>query len=298
MEMKKQIIIFLISLTISIGLVTSIDAQLDNTSIYLANLSIKNSGRSISSVSYLSDYNKTGYNNQVSFISADEILFVSNTENPEVTDIYLANLRLEELERITANGLANYSPNTMPGKDYYSCVRVEKDKTTQHLWLYPTSLENTGFTPLPEITNVGYYAWLDENKVALFLVGTPHELVVADINTGEQNKIMDKIGRCIKVNDQGEIIFIHKLSDQQWFIKTYNIETNKISVLCQTIPGSEDFELLNNGNILMASKSKVYEFNPSLTNSWSEILDFQEFGLANINRLAFRNNKLILVNNE
>lgn len=279
-------------------LVSPLAAQLPNTTLYQVDLIKKSSGLSISGVKYLNNFNQSGYNNQVSFISADEIMFTANANDPDITDLYVANTRTLNLERLTANGLSEYSPNIMPGRDFYSCVRVETDLKTQLLWVYPKDLSNTGFSPIPDITNVGYYAWLDTELVALFLVGTPHELVVVNVNNGEKYKIIDKIGRCIKVNDMGEILFVHKLSDEQWFIKSYDLSTQKMSVICQTIPGSEDFELASNGNIFMASKAKIYEYNPSLTQSWAEILDFSSYDINDINRIAFRNNKLILVNNE
>lgn len=296
--MHKVLAPYLSILVLLILLVSPLAAQLPNTALYQVDLIKKSSGLSISSVKYLSDFNQSGYNNQVSFISADEIMFTSNAKDQDITDLYVANTRTLNLERLTANGLSEYTPNIMPGRDFYSCVRVEKDLKTQLLWVYPKDLSNIGFSPIPDITNVGYYAWLDTELVALFLVGTPHELVVVNVNNGEQNKIIDKIGRCIKVNEMGEILFVHKLSDEQWFIKSYDLSTQKMSVICQTIPGSEDFELAPNGNIFMAAKAKIYEYNPSLTRSWSEILDFTSYDINDINRIAFRNNKLILVNNE
>ncbi len=275
-----------------------LSAQLEASSIYNFNLVKSNGQIDIKRGKFLSNFNPNGYNNQVTFISADNILLAANIDDPAITDLYKANIRLGKLERITANGLADYSPAIVPGIDYYSCVRVEEDGSTQLLWLYPTDGSNVGFTPLPDITNIGYYAWINADLVALFLVDAPNKLSIANIKTGESSVILENIGRCLKLDSDGNLIFVHKISADQWYLKSYNPSNQKMDVICQTLPGKEDFELSSNDNILMGDKSKLYEFNQELTNSWVELFDFRKFGIKKISRLALRNNKLILIENE
>jgi len=61
-------------------------------------------------------------------------------------------------------------------------IRVERD-STQRLW----SFDLTGGDPrlvLERIKPVGYHAWVDPTTLALFVLGSPNSLQIADLGTG------------------------------------------------------------------------------------------------------------------
>ena len=93
------------------------------------------------------------------------------------------------------------------------------------------------------------------------------------------------------------LIFVHKTSPETWYIKSLDPESNRITMITQTVTGSEDFELLSDGTYIMGKGSTLYFINPSRNDTWTEIVDLTEYGIMNINRLATSRNRLILVNN-
>ncbi len=273
-------------------------AQLPNTEVFSFSIIKSADAFKISKASYLSDFNPAGYTNQPEFISADEVLFTSNVKNKEIPDLYKANIRLGKLQRLTDTGLAEYSPQKIPSQDYYSCIRVEEDNTTQLLWAYPTDLSHGGFSPLPDVTNVGYHRWFSSDQVALFLVGSPHELAIANIESKEVNSVIENIGRCLKLDKEGNLLFVHKITDDNWYLKSYNPKDNTAKTLIETLKGVEDFGIYRDQEIIIGKGSKLYSANMNNPTVWSELTDLASYGVQQISRLAVRNNKLIVVSNE
>ncbi len=273
-------------------------AQLPNSEIFAFSIIKSGDAFKISKASYLSDFNPDGYTNQPEFISADEVLFTSNVKDKEIPDLYKSNIRLGKLQRLTDTGLAEYSPQEIPGQDYYSCIRVEEDNTTQLLWAYPTDLSHGGFSPLPDVPNVGYHRWLSTDQVALFLVGTPHELAIANIDTKEVTSVIENIGRCLKTDKEGNLLFVHKITDNKWYLKSYSAEDNVANTLIETLEGVEDFGIYRDQEIIVGKGSKLYSADLNNPTVWSELIDLAPYGVQQISRLAVRNNKLIVVSNE
>ena len=94
----------------------------------------------------------------------------------------------------------------------------------------------------------------------------------------------------------GNLMFVHKLQDSNWYIKSYNLETLQSTIICKTPEGSEDFELLPDGSILMGQGSKVLRYNTNLGGDWELVQDLTDLNINSISRIAVRQNELILVN--
>ena len=93
-------------------------------------------------------------------------------------------------------------------------MRVEADGT-QRLWQVANSDNARGETSviLPEIRPVGYYAWMDDRTVALFVLGQngqPSTLQVADTQTGKVEIVASDIGRSIQRMPSGGVSFVHR----------------------------------------------------------------------------------------
>lgn len=277
-------------------LAASIFGQLPNTDLYM--LTMLNNGERIALKDpiYLSGFNPDGYNNQPFFINPKELYISSDLYDKTFTDFVKLDIQNEKYYRVTAtDSISEYSPTPRALPGFFSAVRVEKDGRTQSLWLYPEDHSSYGKRVLTELSNIGYHCWLSEIEVALFLVDTPMKLAIGNIADNSSRIIIENIGRCFRQDENGNLLFIHKITDESWYIKSYDLESNKIDIVTRTRPGSEDFELLPGGRIIMAEESKIYSINPETDEYWTEIIDLAEFNIMNITRLASSRNRLILV---
>src|SRR5882672_6610513 len=112
-----------------------------------------------------------GYNNQPSFLpDGESILYTSIREKQ--ADIYRYDLRAAATTQVTNTPESEYSPTLMPDKKSISVVRVEGDGT-QRLWQFPLAGGGPSLI-LENIKPVGYHLWVDDNTLALFVLGKPN----------------------------------------------------------------------------------------------------------------------------
>lgn len=270
--------------------------DLPNCNLYQFTITEKASGYSVLYPKFLTAFNKNGYNNQPSFISDFDLYLTSNYGDNGSTEVIKLNLFENKLTRVTSTKQYEYSP-TAANKNYFSTVRVENDKKTQTLTLYPNNMDSSPRRFLPELDNVGYHTWISDSEVALFLVdeSQDHVLAIGNVYDDSVSQIVSGIGRTLKFDGGHKLFFIHKSVDK-WFIKEYNTETRKIRTVIETIESVEDFELLRNGTFICGKGSKLYFYNKG-TAGWTVITDLKDYGIESISRIAIRKNKLILVNN-
>jgi len=281
--------------------VGQLGAQLPNSNIYMFNFKKIGQEYNISQAQLLTGFNTNGYNNQPSFNGDDIIYLTTNYYDSLQTEI--ASLRLYDntLERISYTPQSEYSPMKVPYTSKISCVRVESPDSTQHLVLYPLGDNDSGVEkPMETIDNLGYYNWLDRSTLAMFLVNPPHHvLAFADLEMERKRTIIDKVGRTLKTDRDGLLYFVHKMDKGNWYIKSYDPQSNNIKLIQPTVEDREDFELLNNGSILMGKGSELFINEPnkgSADNIWRKIADFSHIGIENITRIVVRKNKLLIVN--
>lgn len=278
---------------------SDINAQLElpKSNIYMTTLTKGGGKISIKSPVFLTNFNSNGYNNQPSFISDDVVLFTTNYYSVDQTEIAQFDLFDETLTRITYTDESEYSPQKMSSKNEFSCVRVESDKVTQSLSVYP--MDGIGYAKrlLFNTNNIGYYSWVNKNRVAMFLVDEPHHnLAVAEVDSEKRKIVIDKIGRSLHVSPTGELMFIHKQIEDEWFIKSYNFLANQNKTIAKALEGVEDFELMNDGTLLAGKGSILYQYNPKKDTDWKPIIDLSDYGISNITRLVNYKNRLLIVN--
>ncbi|MEO5583311.1 MAG: hypothetical protein ABIR66_11505 [Saprospiraceae bacterium] len=278
-------------------------AQAPMSQVFLFDVQVLSSGQyGIHHSRLLTGFNPTGYNNQPSFISDHELVFTSMVPPATQTDIILLNFNNLTRQQVTNTTWSEYSPTLMPDKNHISCVRVDEPATSSHpnavqrLYSYELKPQGKISSIIPEMKNIGYHTWLDNKNVALFLVNKPNQLALVDITTRDPLVFTSDIGRCITSDDRGHLIYVHKITDKDWFIKDYDPVLQRANILAETVKGSEDFVLLPGGNILMGSGSKLFVISPSTQKTWTEIADLKYYGIQSITRMAFRNNRLALVN--
>jgi hypothetical protein len=63
-----------------------------------------------------------------------------------------------------------------------------------------------------------------------------------------------------------------------------------------TLPGAEDFAVLDDGTLLMGLDSKIFKFNPLRDVTWTEVADLNYYNIGGITRLAVsRDGKIAVV---
>jgi dipeptidyl aminopeptidase/acylaminoacyl peptidase len=267
-----------------------------STDIFLAELSQRGGQLALSQPVNL--INRDGYDNQPSFTpDGKALLFTSQRENNQ-TDIYRYDLATRQTMRLTDTSEGEYSPTVTPDKKSFSVIRVEADRT-QRLWQFPLK----GGAPslvLPNVKPVGYHVWLNAHTLALFVLGQPNTLQLADTRTGQAEVLAQNIGRALhRVPGQARhFSFVHK--EKEWWIKTYDLQTRQITPLVKTLagsPNSEDCAWLPDGTLLMAQGSKLFKWRRGQDVDWQLVADLTATGLSSITRLAVspKGDKLALV---
>ena len=272
-------------------------AQLPQSNIYLCSFEIDQDSMHISDTKYLTNFNSSGYNNQPYFLESTKLLISSNYLQSDQTDIFLLNLENHKLLQVTDTDQSEYSPTLTPDGKHFSVIRVEPTQNNaQYLWQYPLDRKSGGFYLFKELITVGYHCWLDPKMVAMFLVDTPfHKLVLANSKTQQVDQLIDNIGRTLLKDAEGNLNFVHKISNKFWYIKSFDPETSMFEFVCRTIDQKEDFAILEDGSFIMASTTKLFRLNPKEEGAWKEVFDFAEFGVKNITRLRVYQNKLAFV---
>ncbi|HVS80796.1 MAG TPA: hypothetical protein VHE60_03595 [Pyrinomonadaceae bacterium] len=239
--------------------------------------------------------NWVGYNNQPSFMPDGQSVLYTSIRDKQA-DIYRYDTRSGATTQITKTPESEYSPTLMPDGKSISVVRVEADGT-QRLWKFPLA----GGTPwliLEKIKPVGYQLWIDDHTLALFILGKPNTLQLVDTRTEKAETIAENPGRILRrIPHQNKLSFVHKISDQEWVIKAFDLRMRTSASLIPTLPGVEDYAWMPSGALLVAKDSKLFAVIPLTGKDWSEVADFSKTGLKGITRIAVspKGDKIALV---
>src|SRR5262249_43897471 len=137
-----------------------------------------------------------GYDNQPSFTpDGASILFTSNRGDRQ-TDIYRYDIADATTTRVTNTPESEYSPTVTPDRAHLSVIPVEADGT-QRLWRFTLQGEQPELV-LERVKPVGYHAWTDDHTLALYVLGQPATLQLADTRSGNAVEIARGIGRSIQ----------------------------------------------------------------------------------------------------
>jgi WD40 repeat protein len=224
-----------------------------------------------------------GYNNQPSFTADSQSILYTSIRDKQA-DIYRYYIHGGVTTQVTETPESEYSPTLMPDGKSISVVRVEADNT-QRLWKFPLA----GGAPaliLEKIKPVGYHWWLNDHTLALFILGKPNTLQLVDTSTEKVETIAENPGRILRrIPHENKLSFVHKISDQEWIIKAYDLESRKTTEIIKTFSGAEDYAWTPAGDLLMAKDAKLFVRKKSDW-AWQEVADFSKAGLKTITRIA------------
>jgi hypothetical protein len=230
--------------------------------------------------------NRRGYDNQPFWDGNTRLLYTS--QEPGQTDIYEINFGSSRVVRLTETPESEYSAAPTPEPMSFSVVRVERD-STQRLWRFKKDRSAPSIV-LRDIKPVGYYAWLDTTTLALFVLGNPATLQIADTRTGAGRVVTSGIGRSLqRVPGGRRASYLHRVGDK-WVLETvdptprpdgsFDIDT------LATMPDSADFIVWKSATeVFTAAGSRLLRLRlPQKT--WTLVEDLAPKGIRRISRLA------------
>jgi Tol biopolymer transport system component len=225
-----------------------------------------------------------GYENQPSFTpDGSAILFTANRDGKQM-DIY-EHTRGGSTRQLIATEEGEYSPTITPD-GAISVIRVEADGT-QRLWRF----ERNGTAPRVLITNVkpvGYHAWIDGGRLALFVLGPPATLQLARPGEGPADIVATDIGRSIHRIPGGRAVsFVQREADGKFVVKQLDPDSKRITAITEVVAGSSDRDTawMPDGTLLMSAGARVFAWKRGDA-SWREVFDVKPHGLGNVSRLS------------
>lgn len=274
-------------------------AQLPTSNVFLFDMTAGDQDFRFSNPRYLTNFNPAGYNNQPVFISENELFLTVQLPSMAQPDIYALDLAKKTKTRITRTPSGEYSPQRMPDYYNFSAVRQEvaNRDTVLRLWQFPLNRLTNGRPLFRYLTGMGYYAWLDSRRLALFIVDNPSYLALASTDRDEVTPIATNVGRCFQRMPNGNLAYVQKSDFGPWYLMEKNVyrPDNEPRQLVATLPNSEDFFVLPTGVFLMGKGSKIFAFDPLRDNDWRELVDLRFYEIKNISRLAVSNDYKIAI---
>ena len=237
-----------------------------------------------------------GYDNQPFFDPAGRyVLFTANRDGKQM-DIYQYDREKRTVSQLTRTAPeGEYSPTIPPeppGKpalkrDGFTVIRTEPDGT-QRLWQF----DRQGGSPqlvLTDIKPVGYHAWVDADRLALFVLGQPATLQLARVSTGQAETVASGIGRSLhRVPGTRSVSFVQREASGEFWIKQIEFDSKKIDTLVKAVEGSSDRDyawLPDGKTILMSAGTKLFSWTRGAA-GWTEAFDAAPHKLGAITRLA------------
>ena len=269
-------------------LAQSLQAQVPQTDLFLFQLVRDDTSKwHVHSPQYLSAFNADGYTNQPEFIS-DDILYMSvRKRDAQQNDIYTLDLDAHSVMQVTETAESEFSPLLRPDGETFSCVRqVHGDSVDQQLFIYPLDRSDNGYGAFTALKTIGYHCWLTEERVALFLVGDPIRLAIANPRADSYQIYASNIGRSLRKTADGHLAYIHKYSDDYWYLKTLDPDSRRSEIVGESLKGQEDFVIGPEGEYFMGSGGVLYVLDPARNNTWTPVFDLGLFGVQKITRLA------------
>ena len=232
-----------------------------------------------------------GYDNQP-FFSADgsRILFAANRDGKQI-DVFVFDRASGRVTQLTSTAENENSPTYLPvgigAPDGFSVVRTEPDKA-QRLWRFDAQGRNPEVV-LTDIKPVGYHAWVDADRLALFVLGPPSTLQLASVKTGKAEIAAEAIGRSLhRIPGTRLVSFVQREPSGEFWIKQIDMDSKAITPLVRVVEGNNERDMAwmpDGKTILMSGGTKIYSWTRG-GSGWTEVFDTAPHKLGDVTRLA------------
>jgi hypothetical protein len=144
---------------------------------------------------------------------------------------------------------------------------------------------------LPDVNPVGYHAWVDDERLLLFVLGEPPTLRLATVGPGPGTVLEHDPGRTLaRLPESAEVTFVHKLADDDWRLIAIDpaaVGDRSRRELARMEPPHEDYAIAPDGALWTGRGSRLLRLRPGVDGDWSPALDLSAHGIDGITRLAF-----------
>lgn len=284
-------LILLVPLALFIGT----QNQPPDTEVFLAKLTNGSGKLTVGKPENIS--NSPGYDNQPSFSPDGQSVFFTSARGgaPQGTsdaqmDIYRYDIASKRVAQVTKTPESEYSATVTPDRRHISVIRVEADKT-QRLWKFTSAGADPSLV-LSDIKPVGYHAWLDDHTLALFVLGQPATLQIADTRTGKAVVAATDIGRSLQRIPGGGISFVQRSGEgpqRTLTISEVTVRDGKpvTTALTGAAPGATDdfVAWMPDGTLLMAGGGSLHSWHRG-DKEWRTIANLAALGVRSVSRLA------------
>lgn len=265
------------------------------TEVYLAALSGDGAKLSVGKPENIS--NSPGYDNQPFFSPDGQSLYFTSARgdvaskcgSPQ-TDVYRLDLASRAVARVTETTDCEYSPTVTPDGRHLSVIQVEPDGT-QRLWKFTVEGKAPSVV-LENVKPVGYHAWLNDTMLALFVLGQPATLQVADTKTGRARVVAEDIGQSIVRIPGGGASFVQQGGEGEsrtLTISQLTIESGQpvVKPLVTAVPGARQAHLAwtPDRTLLMAHGGSLHAWRWG-SERWTIAADLSALGLQDVTRMA------------
>lgn len=201
-------------------------------------------------------------------------------------DIFAYDIKQAQHQNLTQSAWSEYSAT--PYQKGFSAIAVDANNAQ---WLYAFSADGIRKEQLIPQEPIGYHAWLDEQHLAVFVLGdtpAPHSLQIVALNSTEVEIVDVNIGASIYKGPAGTILYSQKLSgEKQHRVLSFDRHTSQIMYL-GNLPEGSDYFYYANGKMLVADKTKVLktEFIGGHALHWETYLELSDACAGQLTRLA------------
>lgn len=265
-----------------------------NTEVYTMDILLEEEGLKVTK--FLNVSRAPGYDNQPSFFDNDQLLFAGTRK--EDTDIALSSAhRYMPLFLFQDTEGGEYSPQRIPNSKEVAAVRLDADGL-QRLYAYPEKSEDAIRLLHPNL-QVAYYAFANKNSIlASVLAGDKLDLVLADLQTGKVDTIVEGSGRSIhKVPNSNAMSYTLVNEDGNLDVYQFDIATKESFFVCQLPLGIQDHIWIDDTKLLIGSRKQLFLYDLFGNGDWKKVADLSNYPIDNITRMAISENgkKLAIV---
>lgn len=235
--------------------------------------------------------NRPGYDNQPSFTPDGKGILYTRSDGTQ-TDIYFYDFttRSSEPTAVTSTPESEYSPTVTPDGQGISVIRVEAGAPAslapdarQRLWRFDRGGQNATLV-LRDVKPVGYHAWGPDGLLALYVLGKPNTLQVADSRTGRSRIVAQGIGRSIhRIPGRNTVSVLHIEANNRT-IKELDLKKGALTPIVRAVDSPDgDYTWTPAGAVLMSNGKELMRWSDG---EWTRIADLAAIGLAGASRLA------------
>jgi WD40 repeat protein len=235
--------------------------------------------------------NRPGYDNQPSFTPDGKGILFTRSDGTQ-TDIHLYDFtsRNSESTRVINTPESEYSPTVMPDGQGISVIRVHPGPATmpgqqgmQRLWRFTREGKEPTLL-LPNVQPVGYQAWGPDGLIALYVLGKPNTLQVADSRTGRSRVVAQNIGRSLHRIPGRETVSVLHIEGNLRTIKELDLRARTLKPIVQAVDARDgDYAWTPDGAILMSNGKELMRWSGG---EWTRFADLAALGLTGASRLA------------